>query len=51
MRQIKVNEDINIANTVGTYNLNLFRKTPLKISSSEIGEMITVAINPATDGR
>jgi hypothetical protein len=33
-----------MANVVGTISLNLFRKTPLNISSSEIGETKTLAI-------
>lgn len=39
---------INIENIVGTTSLSLFNRTPLKISSSEIGEMITVAIKLPT---
>lgn len=42
-RDAKISDEINIANVVGTISFNLFRKTPLKISSSEIGEMIIVA--------
>ena len=37
-------EDINTAKTAGTINCNLFKKTPLKINSSEIGEINIVAI-------
>lgn len=36
-------DDTNIANVVGMINRNLLRKTPLKINSSEIGEIIMVA--------
>ena len=37
-------EDINTAKTAGTINCSLFKKTPLKINSSEIGEINIVAI-------
>lgn len=37
---------INIENKVGTILPSLFNKTPLKISSSEIGEITTVVIKP-----
>ena len=42
------NEVTNTEINVGRTNLNLFNKTPLKISSSEIGEMNTVAIKLPT---
>lgn len=42
------NEVINIDMTVGTINFNLLNKTPLKINSSEIGEIITVAMKFVT---
>ena len=35
-------EEISIANNVGTITFNLFNKTPLKINSSEMGEINTV---------
>ena len=38
------NEVINIANNVGTIAFSLFNKTPLKINSSEIGDMNTEAM-------
>ena len=38
------NEVINTENNVGKIIFNLFNKTPLKINSSEIGEITTVAI-------
>ena len=38
------NEVINTENKVGKIIFNLFNKTPLKINSSEIGEITTVAI-------
>ena len=40
------NEVIKTENNVGRIIFNLFSRTPLKINSSEIGEMITVAIKP-----
>ena len=39
-------EDINTAKVVGMTICNLLRKTPLKISSSEIGDTMIVAIRP-----
>ena len=42
------NEVINIANNVGTIAFSLFNKTPLKINSSEIGEINTVAMKLPT---
>lgn len=42
------NEVTSTEINVGRTNLNLFNKTPLKISSSEIGEMNTVAIKLPT---
>lgn len=42
-RDAKRSEEIKTANVVGTISFNLFRKTPLNISSSEIGETTIVA--------
>lgn len=42
----KSSDEINIENVIGTMSFNLFNRTPLKINSSEIGEMSTVATNP-----
>ncbi len=39
-------DEITIENDNGTINFSLFNKTPLKISSSLIGEINTVAIKP-----
>jgi hypothetical protein len=45
--EAKSSDEIKTAKSVGTANFNLFKNTPLKINSSEIGETITVAIRPA----
>ena len=45
-KEANSNEEINIANSVGTINFNLLSKTPLNINSSEIGETKMVAIKP-----
>lgn len=42
-RDANRSEEIKTANVVGTISFNLFRKTPLNISSSEIGETTIVA--------
>lgn len=42
-RDAKRSDEIKIAKVVGTISCNRFRKTPLKINSSEIGETIMVA--------
>ena len=45
------NDDAKSEKITGVINLNLFMKTPLKINSSHIGEIITVEINAPTSGR
>ena len=42
-------EEIKTAKTVGTTSLSLFKHTPLKISSSENGEIKMVANSPMPD--
>ena len=43
------NEAISIESVAGIINLNLFNRTPLNISSSEIGDIITVVMKPPTE--
>ena len=45
------NEEIAMANVVGTKSFNLDSNTPLKINSSQIGEIITVEINVPIRGK
>ena len=39
-------DEINIEKVMGRINFNLFNKTPLKINSSETGEIKTTITNP-----
>ena len=50
-RTPKHNEDIKITTLTGTTNFNLFKIIPLKIISSEIGEIKTVPIRPPIKAR